>query len=286
MEYDSALLETVAQRFRRDMWRSVVAEAVTESGVEEARFGPVQATAFGDLPEAPGLNQIQGAAEEGAVEDGCLATAIEWMRAREVDYRVPVAERRPGTKDAEAWLSERGYERGGGWVKLVRPATAPEWPEDPDIEIFELGDDEADGEGLSSIVAEALELPITAGTLFFSLPQEEDWRCYTAALGPDGEIVATGSMLIVDGIAQIGPGMTLEHARGQGCNTALLRRRLVDAAEAGCHTVFVELGEVGSRILAAAYRGLCRAGFEEAYQSRNWQRPTLHPAESAQRTWC
>lgn len=285
MDYDSALLESVAQRFRRDMWKSVVAEAVTESGVEVRRFGPVQATAFGDLPEVHGLNQVQGAAEPGAVDDGHLAEALEWIRAREVDYQVPVAESRPCTPDAEAWLSERGYERGGGWIKLVRDASPPDWPEDSGIEVYEIGDDEGDGEGLSTIVSEALELPVTAGTLFFSLPQEDNWRCYTAALGPDEPVVATGSMLILDGIAQLGPGMTLAEARGQGCNTALLRRRLLDAAKAGCHTVFVELGEVDPEMLTSTYRRLLRAGFEEAYQSRNWQRPTLHPAEIVPRTW-
>jgi len=286
MDYDSALLERVAQRFRRDMWESVVAEAVTESGVEAVCFGPVLATAFGDLPEVHGLNQVQGAAEPGAVEGGHLARAVAWMRAREVDYRVPVAESRPGTEDAETWLTERGYERGDGWVKLVRDATPPDWPEDPSIEIYEIGEDEADGEGMSTIVAEALELPVTAGTLFFSLPQASNWRCYTAALEPSEPVVATASMMILDGIAQLGPGMTLEHARGYGCNTALLRRRLVDAAAAGCHTILIELGEVDSETLTRTYRRLCRAGFEEAYQSRNWQRPTLHPAESTQRTWC
>jgi GNAT superfamily N-acetyltransferase len=278
MEYDSTLLESVAQRFRRDMWKSVVAEAVTESGVEVRRFGPVQATAFGDLPEEHSLNHIQGAAEPGAVEGGHLAAAVEWMRAREVDYRVPVADGRPGAADAEAWLSERGYERGGGWIKLVRDASPPDWPEDPGIHVYEIGEDEADGEGLSTIVSEALRLPVTAGTLFFSLPQEDDWRCYTAALGPNEPIVATGSMLVVDGVAQLGPGMTLEEARGRGCNTALLRRRLADAAAAGCHTIFVEMGEGDPDSLCTTYRRLCRVGFEEAYQSRNWQRPTLQPA--------
>jgi hypothetical protein len=286
MDYDSALLEGVARRFRRDMWKSVVAEAVTESGVEMASFGPVQATAFGDLPEVHGLNQIQGAAEPGAVEDGHLAEAIAWMRAREVDYRVPVAECRPGRAEAELWLSERGYERGSGWIKLVREATPPDWPEDPGIEVYEIGAEEADGEGMSTIVSEALELPVTAGTLFFSLPQAEHWRCYTAALSPNEPVVATGSMMIVDGVAQLGPGMTLSHARGLGCNSALLRRRLADAAEAGCHTIFVELGEVDPETLTRTYRRLCRAGFEEAYQSRNWQRPTLHPAGSTPRASC
>jgi hypothetical protein len=278
MEFDPAVLEALAQRFRRDMWKSVVPEAVTESGVEVERFGPVQATAFGDLPEAHLLNQVQGAAEPGAIEDGHLAAAIEWMRSREVDYRVPVATIRPGAAEAEEWLSRRGYERGGGWVKYVRDTSPPSIPEDPSIVIYELGEDDADGEGLSTIAAEALELPTTAGTLFFSLPQEAPWRCYTAALGPDEAAVATGAMLIQDDVAQLGPGTTLEHARGRGCNTALLRRRLVDAAAAGCHTVFVELDSDEFDPYGQARRNLFRAGFEAAYESRVWQRPALRPA--------
>jgi hypothetical protein len=279
LRYDAALLERVSQRFRRDMWKSVTPDAVTESGVALKRFGPVQATAFGDLPEIHSLNQIQGAAEPGAIEGGYLAQAVEWMRAWEVDYRVPVAEGRPGAGEAETWLGERGYEPGSGWIKLVRAAAPPALPGNPDVTIFELGEDEADGEGLSAIAAEALDLPVTVGTLFFSLPQQRQWRCYTAALEPEGEIVATGSMLIDQGVAQLGPEGTLAHGRGHGCNTELLRRRLLDAVEAGCHTVVVELGERDPERLADAYRNLRRAGFEEAYRSRNWQRPALHPAE-------
>lgn len=278
MEYDPAVLERVAQRFRRDMWRSVVPEAVTESGVQMARFGPVQATAFGDLPEISVLNQIQGAAEPGAIENGHLAEAIEWMRAREVDYRVPVAESRPGAAEAHAWLSERGYERGGGWVKLVRDTSPPEFPEPEGIVIYELGEHEVDGEGLSTIAADALELPATAGTLFFALPQERPWRCYTAALGPNEPAVATGAMLLQGGVAQLGPGTTLALARGRGCNAALLRRRIVDAAAAGCHTVFVELCEIKPIWRAGLFRNLLRAGFEVAYESLIWQRPALRPA--------
>jgi hypothetical protein len=279
MRYDGVLLESVSQRFRRDMWKSVTPDAVTESGVEVRSFGPVQATAFGDLPEVHSLNQIQGAAEPGAIEGGYLAEAVEWMRAWEVDYRVPVAEGRPGAEEAEVWLDQRGYERGGGWIKLVREASPSDLPANPDVTVFELGEYEADGEGMSSITAEVLGLPVTAGTLFFSLPQEEDWRCYTAALEPEGAIVAAGSMLIDRGVAQLGPDTTLEHGQGRGCNTELLRRRLLDAVEAGCHTVLVELGERDPERLSCAYRNLRRAGFEEAYESRNWQRPALHPAE-------
>lgn len=278
MDFDAALMERVSQRFRREMWQSVVADAVTESGVEVREFGPVQATAFGDLPEARSLHQIRGAAEPGAVEDGALSEAIEWMRSLEVDYGVPVADGRPGTADAKSWLGARGYERGGGLIKLVRDGAPPEMPEDPAIWIYELGAEDIDGEGLSSIAADVFGLPMLAETLFFSLPQQEHWRCYTAALDPEEGPVATGTMMIWDGVAQLGPGTTRENARGRGCNMALLRRRLQDAHEAGCHTVFVELGECDAEYLQAACRILYRAGFQGAYESHNWQRPALHPA--------
>lgn len=278
LEHDPGALERVAQQFRRDMWNSVTADAVSESGVELRRFGPVQVTAFADLPETECLNRIQGAAEPGAIEDGYLAKAIEWMRSREVDYRVPVAADRPGTAAAEDWLGQRGYDRGSGWVKLVRDASPPDWPEDPSITIFALGEDEADGEGLCDIVSEAFELPLTASALFFSLPQTSNWRCYTAALGPGQGIVSTASMMISGRIAQLGLAATRPEARGRGCQWALLRRRLVDAAAAGCDTVFVELGEFEQSGTATARRNLEEAGFREASGSRNWQRPALHPA--------
>jgi GNAT superfamily N-acetyltransferase len=261
------------------MWDSVVPEAISESGVEVERFGPVLATAFGDLPEVHLLQQIQGAAEPDAIADGHLAAAIEWMRAREVDYRIPVAACRPGAAEAEDWLEERGYERGSGWVKMVRDGSPPDFHVDPSIVIYRLGEDEAEGEGLSTIAAEALEMPLVAGTLFFSLPQREGWHCYTAALGPDEVPVATGSMLITDGVAQLGAGQTLPHARGRGCNAALLHRRMLDAHRAGCHTIFVEVGETDLGSWSAVCRNLRQAGFEAAYEGQNWQRPSLRPAQ-------
>jgi len=285
MDYDSALLERVAQRFRRDMWKSVVPEAVTESGVQMARFGAVQATVFGDLPEERLLHRVQGAAEPGATGCGHLARAVEWMRTWEVDYQVPVAKDRPGAAEAEVWLGDHGFERDRCSIKLVRAAAPPPWPEDSGVRVYELGLEEVDGEGLSTIVTEAMDLPCTVGTLLFSLPQEPGWRCYTAAVDPEEGVVATAAMMISEGVAQLGLAATLPHARGLGCNRALLRRRLLDAIEAGCHTVFAELNEDAADRGSSAYRNLRSAGFEEAYESHIWQRPALHPAEWPESVW-
>ena len=80
-------------------------------------------------------------------------------------------------------------------------------------------------------------------------------------------------MLADDGVAEFGLAATLEPARGRGCQLVLLRRRIVDAAAAGCHTLFVETGERVPDRPAGSYRNILRAGFEEAYLRPNWQRP-------------
>jgi GNAT superfamily N-acetyltransferase len=268
VEFDPAVLEGISKRFRREIWRTAPPDAVLESGVEVQTFGPVLATVFEELADIPRVNLIQGAAEPGAVAEGHLAAAVAWVRMHEVDYRVHVAAGRPGATEAEAWLAERGYERGDGWEKFIRDASPLASPEAPGIEIIELAYEE--GEGMDRIASDGLHLPDLAGLLFYDLPGRPDWRCYVALL--QGELCACGSMLIHDGIAELGIDATTAAARGHGCNRELLRRRLEDAAAAGCHTVFAEMSECVPEVAVTVRQSLLRAGFEEAYRSQNWQR--------------
>ncbi len=267
MRCDPAELESVARRFRREIWRSAPLDAVVESGVQVKRFGPVQATAFEDLPEVRSLNTIEGAAEPGAVAEGYLAEAVEWMRYREVEYRAKVAASRPGATEAESWLESKGFERGDVWTKYVREAAPPHLPVLPEVEVVELGPD--CGDGISDLASEGLGLPFLAGTLFYDLPNLDAWHCYVALL--DEEPVACGSMMVHEGVAELGLDATVESARGNGCHQALLTRRLLDAAVAGCHTVFGEVGE--GEESKPAHRNLLCAGFARAYGSQSWCRP-------------
>jgi GNAT superfamily N-acetyltransferase len=260
------------------MWRTAAPDAVAECGIEERRFGPVQATVFASLPESPVLNQVRGAAEPGAVEEGHLAAALEWARGFGIDCRVPVASRRPGTAAAESWLNRHGFEQGRGLVKYVRDAAWPELPGVPGVTVWEIGEDEADGETMFFGAAPALGLPGPAGTLLFSLPTQENWRTYTAEL--EGQIVSFGSMLIHEGVAVIDLDATIEGFRRRGCNQALLRTRLLAAAETGCDTVVAELPEGEDEGVATAVRNLLRAGFVPAYRSMNWQRPRTWSASA------
>jgi hypothetical protein len=270
MQCDTATIEQVQCRFRRDLWRVAPTDAVTETGVEMQAFGPLLASVFGSFPGEPRLQLIQGAAEPGAVEEGHLAAAVEWMEEREVDFLVPVAAERPGTRRAEEWLNWHNYEQSTVVRQYARSAEQPPSPEAGGIEVLELYPEE--GEGMDEIAATALGFPVIVGVVLFNgLPNLEDWRCYVALL--DGVPVACGSMLISDGVAVLGVDGTLPLARGRGCNEALLCRRLQDAARAGCHTVLAsgpEAANVGSSETAG---NLLSMGFVEIGRSVNWRTP-------------
>jgi hypothetical protein len=278
MHHDHAVWERASQSFRQELWDSVVSDAVEEQGIEAQCFGPVLATAFGSKSREPGLNLVQGAAEPGAIASGHVADAIEWMRSREVEYRVPVAEGRPDSAAAEAWLQGHGYEHGDVSIAFVRDATLPK-AEAHETEVFELGEEEIDGEGFSHLVREGMDLPIMAEVLFFGLPIREGWHCYTAAPRLDTEVVAAAAMLVEDGVAVLGLDASADTERGRSCAKALLHRRLLDAAAAGCYVVFAEAG-AGDE-LAARRRDLLEAGFRQAHVTRDWKRPALRPAISA-----
>ena len=122
------------------------------------------------------------------------------------------------------------------------------------------------------IAATGFGLPAWGAAFFADLPGREGWRCYVARV--DGEAQACAAMLIQGDLAEFGIAATLEPARGRGCQRALLRRRIRDAAEAGCRTLFVETGERVPDRPSASYKNILRAGFEEAYLRPNWSRPS------------
>jgi GNAT superfamily N-acetyltransferase len=267
--YDGAAIAATELRFREDLWRSAPKDAVEEAEVRHRRFGPILATVFGDLPDVSLMNLVQGAAEPGAVEEGHLAAALEWVRSREVDYFVSVSSDRPGTEAAERWLRSRGYEPGPLVRRFVHPGTEERAYVPSPLEISELGPLET--EGMSHIYGEVLGLSSLATVLILGLPAREGWHCYRASLG--GEEVACGAMLIVGKVALLGLEATAPEARRHGCHTALLERRLIDARAHGCEVAVAEVCDAHPAS-PSAVRNLELLGFEEIAGSATWRRPT------------
>ncbi|MEZ5076460.1 MAG: GNAT family N-acetyltransferase [Solirubrobacterales bacterium] len=263
---DAVRLEKAERRFRRDMWSVAPRDAVLEAGVRMRWFGPVFATVFADLPQAGTLNLIQGASEPGAVADGYLAEAVEWVQGWEVDFVVPVAQGHSEGALAEEWLQWHDYEQT---AVVKRHACEPERLEplgvaDVEVELMPPCEDET----LAILVADGLGLPDMAEILFIGLPCLRNWRCYLARI--EGEPVATGSMMVDGTVATLSLDATREHARGRGCQWALIERRLADADAAGCRTVQAySMDPCGEP--SRATRNLRRGGFEEVGSVVGWR---------------
>jgi GNAT superfamily N-acetyltransferase len=264
--YDSAEIDRVDRTFWREIWESVPAEVAAERGVALRTFGPIQVTAVRELGQVGMLNLVLGAAE--APEHSDLEAAVTWAEERSTPY-VSVTPDLPGTTATEKWLREQGFEPTYAWMKFVRDPHPPRFPAPDGVEVVEVTS--PDQEPFGTIAALGFGMPAWGAELFAHLPGRDGWRCYVARV--NGEACGCGAMVIENGVAELGIGATLEDARGRGCQTALLHRRIVDAAEAGCRTLLVETGERVPDRPSASYRNILKAGFDEAYLRPNWQRP-------------
>lgn len=264
--YDSARLDPVERRFWRQLWESVPASEARRRGIELHRLGSVQATLARDLADAQLPSLVLGGGAAGAVAGGGLAAALDLVAAAGVAATVPISPGEPEAAAAERLLRSRGFAPGRGWMKFVRDAHPPRFRTAAAVDVREVGPD--DPAPFAAIAATGFGLPAWAATLFAGLPGRDGWRCYVASVG--AEPVACAALLLAGPIAQLGIAATLEPARGRGCQPALLRRRIEDAAAAGCETLFVETGERVPGRPSPSYRNILRAGFEEAYLRPNW----------------
>jgi ribosomal protein S18 acetylase RimI-like enzyme len=93
--------------------------------------------------------------------------------------------------------------------------------------------------------------------------QFKGWRCYIAYVG--GMAAAHAAMHMKNGVANLMYAGTREEYRGYGCQTALLRHRLRDAAASSCDLV-VSASNPGS----ISQRNQERAGMRIAYTKAVW----------------
>lgn len=265
-EFDPAALDRIEARFWRELWDAVPPGVAAEHTVRRAEFGPIQANVVAELPSVPMLNLILNSARGDAAAEGFLAEAVEWTRGQGVRACVPVTPGLPGSEPATTLLEADGFAPLPGWMKFVRDAHPPRFEVVADVEVVEIGPDGSGTSGdlpLAAIAATAFELPAWTADFFAGLPGRPGWRCYVARV--DGEPQACAAMFLDGAIAELGIGGTLEAGRRRGCQLALLRRRIEDAAAAGARTLFVETGARVPGHPSSSYGNILRAGFEEAY---------------------
>jgi len=265
LPYDPVLLDTADKVFWSEVWDTAVEDAVEDMDIEMRWFGPAMAGLVGEEPRASGLNFILGAGGEGAVENGQLDEAVQWLECHDVDYRVPMIPGLPGVAAAEKWFFRHGSARLKGPARLIRDGSHPAFVA-PQIEVIErvkTWDDESFGDPL----AESLGLPKWAATFFLDLQGRSGWRCYCSVDGDDP--LACLAMVIHGEVAEIVLASLPVGAREGEGQDAVIYRCLSDAAAAGCRMVVV--AEAGFEPAVADRESLERAGFETAFECFTWQ---------------
>ncbi|HEX3360699.1 MAG TPA: hypothetical protein VHS74_06875, partial [Solirubrobacterales bacterium] len=161
-------------------------------------------------------------------------------------------------------LDALGFAEGVTIRKYLRDAHPPRFPAPGGVEVVEVeGSDSPFGE----IVALGSDRPAWTASVFAHLPGRQGWRCYLALV--EGTAMAAAAMLVDGKVAQFGLGGSVETAR-EGCQLALLRRRIEDAIALGVRqfAADVEVGDDDNSV--AGRRDLRDAGFRPAYDRDAW----------------
>jgi ribosomal protein S18 acetylase RimI-like enzyme len=201
-------------------------------------------------PHSP-LNKIAGLGFGGPAAPNALAAIEAAYRARASDVRVELATL--GDPEVGRRLTRRGYQLTGFENVLglrLSPAMAASLaqPSGGEIEIERVEKDEdaawldvvvdgfaaADTQG--AVTKEEYPREILAEVIA-DLNAGADYIRYLARIG--GQDAGGASMRVVAGIAQMSGAATLPGFRRRGVQSALVARRLADAAAAGCDLAVV-----------------------------------------------
>jgi hypothetical protein len=237
-ERDTALpdrLQRVSNAFMLD-WLG------KKEGVELVRIGDAVAALCRSEPWLDFVNRIYGVPPS-------LEEALAPYRAAGLR---PWFELPPGAEALERELERAGAERLGDHAVLAGPAEAAE----PELEVRE-----GDPQVFARTFVRAVGAPDEARASI------ERWNARLYVAYVDGEPAGAGALSIDGEIGHLANAATIPALRGRGAQTALIRRRIRDAAAAGCTLISTGTSDATSR------RNLERAGLREVYRNSAWRGP-------------
>lgn len=192
--------------------------------------------------------------------DADIAAIAEAYAAREqTNWAVCLA---PGAEpdDLAARLEAHGLRRSSDFAKVIRPTRNPPSVE-TELRIEEIGPDRRDD--FVKVNLAAWGVPPVFASWFGGTLGRPDWRHYLGYAGDDP--VSTGGLYLTDNIGWLGFGATLPDYRRRGGQSAIMARRIRDAAEMGCDYIHTETSAETPEKPNPSYRNMISTGFELAY---------------------
>ena len=207
---------------------------------------------------------------DAALIDEVIALFTASGAQRFVVHLDPVAE----SPDVSRMFSERGFRVIHPMAKVERGTSVMIEPP-ADMRIVEAGP--ADAATFGAVAALGNELPAYMADGFNSTIGRQGWRHYLGVI--DGQPVAAAALRVQGAMGWLGFAGTLPEFRGRGAQSALLARRVRDAASLGCDSVTCETTADTAARPNQSFRNMARLGFRLAYTRQGLVlslRPSLH----------
>ena len=210
--------------------------------------------------DIPALNRVFGLGVREALTPKALDGIIPDFREEGVKRLVVHWSPLSLPADGSAWLLAREFVPLRRMTKLYR-RTETELEAPTSLRIIQI--DGADANAYQRVVAPANELsPELAPHVRATLGQP-GWRHYLAMDG--ARPVAGAALFVREQVAWCAASGTQPEHRGRGAQSALLARRVRDAAIMGCEWIVAESLEETDTEGNPSYRNMRRLGFEVAY---------------------
>lgn len=255
-------LDSAEAEFNVAKFSALRDEGENYRGVEIKHFGSVIVTAVSHLARNPSYNRVFCFTEG---DMGHIAEIVTWFRERKVrmwfDIAPPlVSQPTLRALDSEGFVLSRFTD-----IVYAKPTIFQSPPvEGMSIEQIGLGNDFAK---FAYALSLAFEIPtnILDKTEQFTRIEYSDtrWRRYLAFI--DGQPASVACVYAGEQATSIAVMGTVPRYRNRGCQTALLRKCLADAAKAGSDLIVSQTGS-GS----TSERNMVRAGFQVAYTKLLW----------------
>ncbi len=234
-------------------------------GVDVARFGDATALAMKGVDEWE-FNRTIGLRDESPAE---IDAVLGWYGERGIECRFDVAPMLC-SEQVRRDLAGRGFHQSGFHTALYGDPDTGCPPPGDGVEVAKVdaGDMRMFAELFMLYYDDmdlAPDLRSRARAAVEARHPLPGWRLYVAAV--DGTPAAFGALYVSGGVGSLAGAATAPRYRGRGCQSALIRRRIADAAAEGCDLVAAQATPGSS-----SQRNMERAGLRVAYTKAIWSR--------------
>ena len=259
------------ERIERQAWRDLAAAAPPDfaalAGLEMHEFGDALMLMASRVP-AFRFNWLSGAGLDGADADAIPAAVARFHDAGQRNFFVQIPPS-PNAGRLEARARAAGLTAHPlAWTKFERETRDPPRV-DATLTIREVGGAERDLFAATAVAGYGMAPPMAKWLR--EIVGRPGWSCYVCFA--DDEPASAGALFVDEDAAWLGIGATKPAFRRRGGQSALIARRLGDAARRGARFAVTETSVPQRGEPAPSHRNILAAGFRAAYVRPNWAFP-------------